>query len=128
MSDDQRYALTVDRVIDAPAERIFDTFIALYDTDRPDWVTDSRLDLWPGGHWSVAFQVPNGPAFREERVLTAVERPHRLAYDMTATYQDGTGVGTTVELTIEAVPGGHRVRLSQRGFPAAGTRDIFAAA
>ena len=65
--------------MDAPPEAIFDAFIALYDSRRPDWVTSSQLDLRPGGHWSVAFQVPDGPAFREERVITAVERPHRLA-------------------------------------------------
>lgn len=36
---------------------IFDAFIALYDSQRPDWVTDSRLDLRPGGRWLVAFEV-----------------------------------------------------------------------
>ena len=81
------HALSVERVIGAPAEAIFDAFIAMYDSQRPDWVTGSQLDLRPGGRWSVTFQVPNGPAFREERVITAVERPHRLAYDMTALYE-----------------------------------------
>jgi len=80
------YGLDVERVIDAPAESIFDAFIALYDSQRPSWVTDSRLDLRPGGRWSVSFQVPDGPAFREERVITALERPRRLAYEMTAVY------------------------------------------
>jgi len=50
-------------------------------------VTDSRLDLRLGGRWVVAFHAPDGPAFREERVITAMERPHRLAYDMTALYE-----------------------------------------
>jgi uncharacterized protein YndB with AHSA1/START domain len=49
------YALDAERVIDAPAEAIFDAFIAMYDSQRPSWVTDSRLDLRPGGRWSVAF-------------------------------------------------------------------------
>jgi uncharacterized protein YndB with AHSA1/START domain len=74
------HALSVERIIDAPPEAIFDAFIALYDSQRPEWVTGSQLDLRPGGRWSVAFQVPDGPAFREERVITAVERPRRLAY------------------------------------------------
>ncbi len=65
-------ALRVERITAASPEAIF---IALYDTQRPDWVTGSQLDLRPGGRWSVAFQVPDGPAFREERVITAVERP-----------------------------------------------------
>ena len=110
------HALSVVRIIDAPPEAIFDAFIALYDSQRPDWVTGSQLDLRPGGRWSVSFQVPNGPAFREERVITAVERPHRLAYDMTAVYSDAPSLSSTVEVTIEAVPHGHRVRLVQQGF------------
>ena len=111
------HALSVVRIIDAPPEAIFDAFIALYDSQRPDWVTGSQLDLRPGGRWSVSFQVPNGPAFREERVITAVERPHRLAYDMIAVYSDAPSFSSTVEVTIEAVPHGHRVRLVQQGFP-----------
>lgn len=122
------HALSVERIIDAPPEAIFDAFIALYDSRRPDWVTDSQLDLRPGGHWSVAFQVPNGPAFREERVITAVERPHRLAYQMTAIYQDAPSFDTPVEVTIETTLDGNRIRLVQQGFPTANTRDEFAGA
>ena len=121
-----RHVLRVERIIDAPPEAIFDAFVALYDRQRPDWVTDSQLDLRPGGRWSVAFQVPNGPAFREERVITALERPHQLAYDMTAQYEDALGFSTTVELTIEPVPEGQRVCLVQQGFPTMETRDEFA--
>jgi uncharacterized protein YndB with AHSA1/START domain len=122
------HALSVERVIDAPLGMIFDAFIAMYDSGRPDWVTDSWLDLRPGGRWVVVFHVPGGPAFREERVITAVERPHRLAYDMTALYENGPVFGTTVELTIETVNDGNRVRLVQQGFPTAQTRDDFAGA
>jgi uncharacterized protein YndB with AHSA1/START domain len=122
------HALSVERIIDAPPEAIFDAFIALYDSQRPEWVTDSQLDLRPGGRWSVAFQVPDGPAFREERVITAVDRPRRLAYDMTAVYEQDPGFGTTVEVTIEAVPNGHQIRLVQQGFPTTDARDDFAGA
>jgi uncharacterized protein YndB with AHSA1/START domain len=122
------HALSVERVIDAPPETIFDAFIAMYDSQRPDWVTGSQLDLRPGGRWTVDFQVPGGPAFREERVLTTVERPGRLAYDMTAVYEDASTFSTTVEVTVEAVPEGHRIRLVQQGFPTADARDDFAGA
>ena len=64
------HALGVERVIDAGPEAIFDAFIAMYDSQRPDWVTGSQLDLRLGGRWTVEFQVPDGPAFREERVVT----------------------------------------------------------
>jgi uncharacterized protein YndB with AHSA1/START domain len=121
-------ALSVEHVIDAPPGVIFDAFIAIYDSQRPEWVTGSELDLRPGGRWSVDFQVPDGPAFREERVITALERPRRLAYDMTAVYEQAPGFSTTVEVTIEAVPDGHRIRLVQRGFPATDTRDELAGA
>ena len=93
------HTLSVERVIDARPEAIFDAFVAMYDSQRPDWVTGSQLDLRPGGRWSVDFQVPGGPAFREERVITAVERPGRLAYDMTAVYEDAPGFSTAVEVT-----------------------------
>ncbi|MGN6680661.1 MAG: SRPBCC family protein [Streptosporangiaceae bacterium] len=122
------HALSVERVIDASPETIFDAFIALYDSQRPDWVTGSQLDLRLGGRWSVCLQVPDGPAFREERVITALERPGRLAYDMTAEYAGAPGFATTVEITIEAVPGGQRLRLAQRGFPGPAIRDEFAGA
>jgi len=122
------HTLSVERVIDARPEAIFDAFIAMYDSQRPDWVTRSQLDLRPGGRWSVDFQVPGGPAFREERVITAVERPGRLAYDMTAVYEDAPGFSTAVEVTVEAVPGGHRIHLVQQGFPSTDTRDDFASA
>ena len=61
-------------------------------------------------------------------MITAVERPHRLAYDMTAVYDDAPGFATTVEVTVEAAPGGHRIRLEQRGFPTVQARDEFAGA
>ena len=126
--DQRGHALSVDRVIAATPEAIFDGFIAMYDSQRPDWVTDSQLDLREGGRWSVAFQVPDGPAFREERVLTAVERPYRIAYDMRAVYDGAPGFATAVEVTIENAPAGQRIRLAQRGFPTAQSRDEFAGA
>ncbi|MBO0829386.1 MAG: SRPBCC domain-containing protein [Streptosporangiales bacterium] len=122
------HALDVDRVIAADAEAIFDAFIALYDTDRPSWVTGSRLDLREGGRWDLAFQVPRGPAFREERVITVFDRPRRLAYEMRAVYEDAPGFDTSVEITVEPAPGGQRLRLVQRGFLTADARDDFAGA
>ena len=42
------HALSSERTIGASAVAIFDAFIALYDSQRPDWVTGSQLDLRPG--------------------------------------------------------------------------------
>ena len=56
------------------------------------------------------------------------EEPDRLAYDMTVVCGDAPGFNTTVEVTIEAVPDAHRVRLVQRGFLTMEARDDFAGA
>lgn len=125
---DTGYRLDVARTIDALPEAIFDAFIALYDDDRPDWVTSSQLDLRPGGRWTVGFDVPGGSVFQEERVLTSVERPRHLAYDMRTVFADAPDFATHVDLTIEAIADGQRVRLVQQGFPSPETRDEFAAA
>ena len=122
------HALSSERTIGASAEAIFDAFIALYDSDRPDWVTESQLDMRPGGRWIVGFQVPDGPAFREDRILTVVERPRRIAYDMRVIQDGAPRFSTTVEVTIERVRGGHRICLAQQGFPTAESRDDFAGA
>jgi hypothetical protein len=47
---------------------------------------------------------------------------------MRAIYDGGAGFGTSVEVTIDAAPGGQRLRLVQRGFPTAESRDEFAGA
>lgn len=122
------HALSSERTIGASAEAIFDAFIALYDSQRPDWVTGSQLDLRPGGRWIVGFQVPDGPAFREDRILTIVQRPRRIAYDMRVIQDGAPRFSTSVDVTIERVRGGHRICLAQQGFPTAELRDDFAGA
>ena len=125
---DGSLALTAERIIAAPAQAIFDAFVAMYDSDRPAWVTGSDLDLRPGGHWNVTFAVPGGPEFSEERTLTVLEPPRRIAYDAQHIYADAASFGTSVDVTIDEVPGGHRIRLVQEGFTARQARDDFAAA
>jgi len=98
--------------IKASPQKIWDAITTPEWTEKYGYGGRVQYDLRPGGRWSVDFQVPDGPAFREERVITAVERPGRLAYDMTAVYQDAPGFSTAVEVTIEAAPDGHRIRLA----------------
>lgn len=59
-------------------------------------------------------------------MITAVERPHRLAYDPTVVSGDSPTYDTATEVTITPASGGHRIRLVRRGFPTTGTRDEFA--
>src|SRR6478736_6567316 len=86
----------------------------------------SRLDLRPGGSWRVVFHPPGLEAFTEDRVLSAVEPPHRLAYSMTALFGGQPGFSTEVELTFAPEGTGTRLVLTQRGFLDAATRADFA--
>jgi uncharacterized protein YndB with AHSA1/START domain len=119
------YDLAVERFVDAAPAAVFDAFLGMYGDDRPDWITGSRLDLRPGGAWLVAFHPPGLPPFREERVITEVDRPRRLAYTVTAI---PAGLRTSVTLSFGQEGGRTHVVLTQTGFPDAATRDEFAGA
>jgi uncharacterized protein YndB with AHSA1/START domain len=119
------YDRTVERFVNTGPAAVFDAFLGLYGEDRPEWITDSRLELRPGGAWLVSFAPPGVPPFREERVITEVDRPHRLAYTMTAI---PPGFCTSVTLSFGQEGRRTRVSLTQRGFPDAATRDDFAGA
>ena len=82
------HALSVDRVIDAEPEAIFDGFIAMYDSQRPDWVTESELDLRPGGRWTVDFQVLSELASRMSAAwrISSSSMPRRPAVSMMTTF------------------------------------------
>jgi uncharacterized protein YndB with AHSA1/START domain len=124
--DDSGPDLRVERVIDAAPERVFDAFIEMYGPTRPDWIVASTLDLRPGGRWTVTFEPPGVPRFREERTITELDRPHRLAYTGEVIPADATARFTTaVELSLDAHRDGTRVVLSQRGLPSRRHRDDF---
>src|ERR1700733_2349331 len=101
-------ALSSERTIGASAAAIFDAFIALYDSQRPDWVTGSQLDLRPGGRWIVGVHAPEGPAFGGDRSLTMGAGPRRIPYALRVIQDGGARFSTTVDVTIERVRGGHR--------------------
>jgi uncharacterized protein YndB with AHSA1/START domain len=69
----------------------------------------------------VVFHPPGLEAFTEDRVLSAIEPPHRLAYSMTALFGGQPGFLTEVELTFAPEGTGTRLILTQRGFPDAAT-------
>ena len=86
---DQTFDLTVEREVAASPEECFDAFVALYDSDRPEWVSESDLDLRVGGRWHVRFDPAPDPPFREERTVTDVHRGVELGYH--ARIQDDEG-------------------------------------
>jgi uncharacterized protein YndB with AHSA1/START domain len=122
----ENYDLTMERTYPVPPRAVYDAFVGMYGENRPDWIVESRLDLRPGGSWRVVFHPPGLEAFTEDRVLSAVEPPHRLAYSMTALFPDKAAFSTEVELTFAPEGTGTRLVLTQRGFPDAATRDDFA--
>ena len=118
--------LIMERTYPAPPRAVYDAFLGMYGENRQDWIVESRLDLRPGGAWRVVFHPPGLEAFTENRVLSAVEPPHRLAYSMTALFPRQPAFSTEVELTFAPEGAGTRLVLTQRGFPDATTRDEFA--
>lgn len=128
-AEDESFDLAVERQIDAGPEVVFDAFLDMYEKDRPDWIVESQLDLRPGGEWLVTFHPPGLEPFSEDRVITEVDRPRRLAYTMTASASDRRpSFDTTVLLSFDEQGPMTRVSITQRGFPTAETRDEFAAA
>jgi uncharacterized protein YndB with AHSA1/START domain len=120
--------LTVEREVAASPEDCFDAFVALYDTDRPEWVTESDLDLRVGGRWHVRFHPAPNPPFREERTVTDVHRGKELGYH--ARIQDDEGherFATQVLVTFEPTASGTSIRLTQTGFEDEAARDEFEA-
>jgi uncharacterized protein YndB with AHSA1/START domain len=122
----ENYDLTMERTYPPPPRAVYDAFVGMYGENRPDWIVESRLDLRPGGSWRVVFHPPGLEAFTEDRVLSAVEPPHRLAYSMTALFPGRPGFSTEGELIFSPDGAGTRLVLTQRGFPDAATRDDFA--
>ncbi len=125
---DETFDLSVEHEIAASPEDCFDTFVALYDSERPEWVTESELDLRVGGRWHVRFDPAPNPPFREERTITDVHRGLELGYH--ARIQDDEGrerFATQVLVTFTGTAGGTSVRLIQTGFEDEATRDEFAA-
>jgi len=128
------YELRVERVIEAPAEVVFDAFtdagaqqVWMRDTDDdPDAILETRCDLRVGGRWVAAWGPSRDELYRETNVFQVVDRPRRLVMATTSTTPDGDRLDTTVEVTFEDHDGKTRMTVVQRGFPTAELRDYFA--
>jgi uncharacterized protein YndB with AHSA1/START domain len=122
--------LKLERTFDAEPDVVFDAFLdpdsqrALY-ADSPQWIVESEIDLRVGGTWTIEFGPSSDDLFREVAVFTDVDRPRRIAYDLTGTFADGRSIDTQVEITLEALEGRTRMTLVQRGYPTAEMRDDF---
>src|SRR4051812_7984647 len=114
--DTDHVELSVSRDFAARADQVFAAFLDLYDDPLPDWIEESALDLRVGGHWDLVFHPPGLERFRENRVITELDRPRRLAY---IARFDGAGDvrETRVVLTFEASGGTTTMSLKQAGLP-----------
>jgi len=100
-----RYDLTLERLIDAPAELVFDTIVdpeaqpEIFGDQAPGWeLWEWDIDLRVGGAWTFVFGATDrtGDPDRSSSVFTEVDRPRRLSYRSSMFIGDW---GRTVEFT-----------------------------
>jgi uncharacterized protein YndB with AHSA1/START domain len=117
------HKIVIDIEIEAPPERVFDAWTdpaqlaqwwgddSVYRTRN--WQVDSR----PGGRWSCEGSGGGGDMegpFAVHGEYTVLERPHRLGFTWTPTWEEGRTTSVLIELTPTA--GGTRLRLTHTGF------------
>ena len=129
------YDLTIERLLDAPPELVFDTIVdasaqeEIYAGVVEGWVLRSfEIDLRVGGSWRFEFGPPEGegPADLVTQVFTEVDRPRRLAYRGSMFV---SGWGRTVEyeeaITLEDQDGKTLLTLTMSGLETEADRDAF---
>ena len=126
------FALTVERVFEAPSGEVFDAFT---DTDAqrewmrfpadPGSILETECDLRVGGEWVAAWGENRGELYRETNVFQVVDRPRRLVMATTTTSPDGSRLETTTEVSFDEHDGKTRMTVVQSGFPTAEVRDYF---
>ncbi|HJV05081.1 MAG TPA: SRPBCC domain-containing protein [Actinomycetota bacterium] len=128
------YELRLQRVLDAPPEIVFDTFVdpdvteeLLTPPELPGFrVLESDIDLRVGGTWTIVQEGPDGERYHLTYVFTEVDRPHRLAASFTMRYsRSGRSESSDVLLTLEERKGKTLLTLVQSGFPTEEERDAY---
>ena len=122
------YDLTLERLIDATPEEVFDAFVdgdAIKEWYRiqPDWdTTVEACDARVGGKMSVIFG--GDEKYREDAIYEEIDRPHRLVYEETMSrVAQGGSFTTRVTVTFEAQDGKTLLTLVQEGFHDKDRRD-----
>jgi uncharacterized protein YndB with AHSA1/START domain len=129
------YELKIERVFDAPPELVFDTLIdpeaqdELFNGQVEGWrLLKSEIDLRVGGAWTIVFGPADGKseADRLDNVFTEIDRPRRLAYDMSMFVGEwGRTVDSTVTYTFEERDGKTLLTIVQSGFETEADRDAY---
>ena len=127
------YELKVERLLDAPPELVFDTFVdpdaqeEMFGDQLEGWtVLESEIDLRVGGTWTTMIGPADGPADRLTSVFAEIDRPRRLVYEMSMFVGDwNRTVDSTVACTFEDQDGKTLLTIVQSGFETEEDRDGF---
>lgn len=129
------YELKIERLVDAPPELVFDTYVdpeaqdELFSDQVEGWrLLESEIDLRVGGTWTIVFGPADeaGEPDRIRSVFTEIDRPHRLAYDLTMYVGEwGRSVDFTESITFDEQDGKTLVTIVQGGFESEADRDAF---
>lgn len=129
------YELRLERVFDAPPEVVFDTLLDpdaqedLFEGQVEGWsLRDFQVDLRVGGIWTIVFGPSDGTGEpdRLTSVFTEIDRPHRLAYDVSMFVAEwGRTVEFTELITFEEQDGKTLLTIVQGGFETEADRDAF---
>lgn len=129
------YDLKLERILDAPAELVFDTIVdpafaeAIYGDQVPGWSPlRNEIDLRVGGTWEFEFgpRDGSGPNDVITSVFTQIDRPRVIAYDSTMYIADwGRSVTFTETITIEEQDGKTHFTLVMTGIESEADRDSF---
>ena len=126
------YELRLQRLLDAPPEVVFDTFVdpnaaeeLFAPPEMPGFrLVESSIDLQVGGRWTIVQEGPDGERYRLDYVFTEVDRPRRLAASFSMRVEGRTDRSEVV-LTFEARDGRTLLTLVQSGFETAEERDAY---
>jgi uncharacterized protein YndB with AHSA1/START domain len=127
------YELKIERVFDASPEVVFDALVdpdaqhEIFSGGPPGYrLLESSIDLRVGGTWSVVAGPANGEPDRLTYVFTEIDRPRRLAADLSMYVGDwGRTVDSMVTFTFEEQDGKTLVTLVQGGFETEEMRDAY---
>jgi uncharacterized protein YndB with AHSA1/START domain len=121
--------LRIERVIDAPPDVVFETFLtddgqaAFYGQDDPDWVLDSDCDLRVGGVWTITFGPARDRLYHHRHVFEVIDRPRRLVLATTESRPDGSSFDFMIEFTFEPHDARTRMTVTQSGLPTEELRE-----
>ena len=124
--------LRLERVLDAPPERIFAAWtdpevLRRWWAAQADWTcADASTDVRVGGHYRLSMRDSDGVIRSVAGEYIEVEPPRRLKYSWAwDAHGQSEALGSVTVVTVEFVAEGSRTRviLEQRGFATGPDRD-----